>query len=807
MRRQSRRKRVKLCVAGLALLGGLAGSVYAVLWLSQPPTSGTLVIAGLEAPISISFDAYQRPYVQAESLVDALCAQGWLHASHRLWQMEMFRRAGKGRLAELLGKSMLDADRELWRIGVPQLAGELEKNASPELSDNVAAYVRGVNAAITGRSVAPPEFLLLQSEVEPWTAADVYALGALMAYQSSNNLTNELLRLALKEKLTDEEFAVFLTDNSDRDDYPFVLPPKSHERAEVHEPGPPANAGEARRVGAILDRLAAIEPGDSSLVPRLGFGSNGWVVAPGKSENGYALFAFDSHDELGLPNLFYEVHLFFGDGRQIRGWSAAGLPGVINGYNERIAWGFTNIGDTQDLFLETRSKDDPLKFKDGQEWYEARTETVSIPVKGRDTPESLTVVHTRNGVLISEDPPIALRWTTQDLNTMGLDSLLDLNRAGNWAEFNAALDRFAAPSLNATYADVDGNIGFRTTGILPIRGRGQGLYPLAGDVPDNRWQGLVAPEHMPRRFNPPAGYLAAANARVNSSGDGALVSADNAAPYRIQRLHDVLGRERPFGLKDMQRLQLDWHDGQAEQLMPTLMADLRRDTLSPLAQQAADELDKWQANPIAARDSTGALIFQQWYLEIARAVFAERLGEPLYQRLLKRNYVLNHALDGLILQEDDPVWWQGAKGHKLAQSLESAVEALEESLGSEISEWRLERRQRVALNHELGKAEPMLAPLFNLAPRGWGGGPAMLGRANYRYDRPFVVSHGATLRVVAEMRPTPTVKSVIAGGQSGHPLSAHYDDQFETWLSGDLNQISQSPPGDDSGDVLVLTPP
>ena len=248
-------------------------------------------------------------------------------------------------------------------------------------------------------------------------------------------------------------------------------------------------------------------------MPSFAFGSNGWVVAPSKSKTGNALFAFDSHDAFGLPNLFYEVHLFFAGDQQLRGWSVAGLPGVINGYNERVAWGFTNIGDTQDLFLETRSETDPLQFKDGDQWYTARTETVKIPVSGREQDEDLTITHTINGPLISENPPISLSWSVQHLDGKGIDCILKFNRAMSCDEYARALDDFAAPSLNATFADIDGNIGFRTAGLIPIRGAGNGLIPSDGADPANRWQGFVPPQALPTAVNPEAGYLAAANAR------------------------------------------------------------------------------------------------------------------------------------------------------------------------------------------------------------------------------------------------------------------------------------------------------
>ena len=245
------------------------------------------------------------------------------------------------------------------------------------------------------------------------------------------------------------------------------------------------------------------------------------------------------------------MHLFFGEGRQLRGWSVAGLPGVINGFNENIAWGFTNIGDTQDLFVETRSPEDPLLFRDGEDWYRVRTETVSIPVKGGE-PEQLVIIHTRNGPLVNDEPALSLAWTVHHIPRPSLDSMLACNLAGNWEQFTAALDAFPAPTLNATYADVHGDIGFRTAGVLPRRGAGQGLMPQDGSDPAAHWQGMVPPADMPERANPASGFLAAANARVNAAGNGPLVSADNAAPYRIARIRQVLAGTHLVSFEEMQ---------------------------------------------------------------------------------------------------------------------------------------------------------------------------------------------------------------------------------------------------------------
>ncbi len=762
---------------------------------SLPRNYGTEKVPAITAAVDISFDSYHRPFVTADNLQDAFFAEGWLHASERLWQMEMLRRAGSGRLAELLGGDLLDTDIQLWRSGVPQLAQRLEQNAGASLLTDIDVYLAGVNASMAYHKPSPPEFLLLSHRPKPWKRADVFALGALMASQSANNLSNELLRLDLLNVLGGKQFSLFLRDHRAIMDYPYILAGTSARIDQSLSLSTPSGTPEGLR--NLLD------PAENPLMPRLGFGSNGWVVGPERSASRQALFAFDSHDELGVPNLFYQVHLSYGDGRELNGWSVPGLPGVINGYNERIAWGFTNIGDSQDLFLEKRDPDDRLRYLDGEEWYTADTETVLIPIRDGSEHE-LTIITTRNGPLISEDPPLALAWTVHQLDQQGLDSMIDFNTARNWQEFNAALDDFPAPLLNATYADIDGNIGFRTAGRLPLRGAGNGLFPLRGDKPENRWQGTVPAEEMPRLLNPPQAYIAAANAGVNAADSGPLVSADNAAPYRIARLQSVLSGTDKLTLDDMQQLQMDWYDSQAAMLLPTMLRDLDITTLSDSASYATGLLLEWQAQPVATRDSAAAIIFQHWYLTLARDVFEPALGEDIYQRLLGKNYVLNQALDSLILDDTIRGWWPDNRERVLSRTLNRSIESLGRILGPDITSWRLDQLQSVALEHQVGKELPVFSEWFACSRKPWGGSPAAVGRANYKYTRPFEVSHGATVRVVAELGSGIKASSIIPGGQSGHPLSEHYCDQLPAWLSGDLLPITQ--PDRETAQQFRLTP-
>jgi len=848
--KRSKWKQILLATAVLLIIA--AGVSLVWLYGTIAPTSGEFAVAGLANQVTIRFDPYERPFVRAETLADVLFAEGWLHAHHRLWQMEMFRRAGKGRLAELLGSSMLESDHQLWRMGVPQLGMQLERNASDEMREYVDAYVAGVNAAINSGESTTPEFLLLQMTAEPWKPDDVYALGALMAFQSGNNSGNELLRLALIDELGEEQSKIFLPNDGQQADFPYVLAGISSGAARPLPPSPSPRRGErgaeigdasphSRERGAeigdaaprrrerggvsgdasprnwasgvgtsligVLSRLQTLDPMHNPLMPRFGFGSNGWVVAPEKSATGKALFAFDSHDAFGLPNLFYEVHLFFDGCRQIHGWSVAGLPGVINGYNEQVAWGFTNIGDTQDLFLETRSDSDPLQFKDGDDWYTAETETVEIPVSGRDEPELLTIVRTRNGPLLSDDPPISLRWTVQDLDGRGIDSILKYNLAQSCQEFAEALDELAAPSLNATFADVDGNIGFRTAGLIPIRGDGEGLVPLDGSTAENRWQGYVPMEELPEAFNPDTGFLAAANARVNAEGDGPLISADNAPGYRIRRIQQVLARKDDFTADEMRALQVDWFDTQAALLLPTMIKSVDRKALPELEQLALAELEQWRPDPIAVPDQAAPILFQAWYRHLAIEVFKPALSADLFGHLFRNNYPLNHALDRLIIAKTESDWWQGDRAAMITAAFSAAVAEIAAAQGTEISAWRLDRMHRIRLDHELGKAVPALGWLLNARPAPWGGGTSTVGRARYRYDRAYDATAGATVRVVGEMTESgPVMSAVIPGGQSGHPLSSHYTDQFPVWLEGKVVPIATDFDEVKAAEVQTLLP-
>ena len=779
-------------------------AVLVGIWLlsgSRMSYSGEQQVAGLERTVDIAFDAQARPYVDATTLVDAIFAQGYLHARERLWQMDLLRRAGRARLAELVGRDMLETDVGLWKAGVPELAEHLMRNSSSRLRRLADAYAAGVNAALADMRTAPPEHLLLGVQPAAWEALDSFAVGAIMAFDSANNHKAELLRYNLAAALPDDMWRIFNRTSEPDPDFPYAWseqPARSNGGPDDGMSGPAVDA----RGG--LAWLRTVMPSRRLAGGSIRFGSNGWVVASQRASGDQALFAFDSHDPVGLPNLFYEIHLFFGDGRQLRGWSVPGLPGVINGFNTQRAWGFTNIGDTQDLVELTPVEGKPGRFAAGDTTYQARRETRQFRVRDGEPVEYERWI-TPNGPVISNDPPLAVRWVAQDLGDTGMDALMNMALARTLEEFENAMREFPAPAANITWADRNGKIGFRTIGRLPVRKFGNGLWPVK-DPGADIWSGRVPVRAMPSMINPDAGFAAAANARVVDASWPYLVSNDNAPGWRMRRIRRFLQARNNHDLDSMAVLQTDHYNIQAERDGPRMIRLLRDEQqLDPVARDALNILRAWLDAPVNRPDAAGALIFESWYLALIEQLFAARLDNELYQTLLGQRYIVNQAVDALLDAPNSP-WWRGDVAGLMASALNQAIAGLAADLGDEPWRWRLDRRQKLTFRHAFSDAGVPLLPYFlDRGPFGVGGGHATVGRAGHVYSDPFEVRYAATVRTVIKLGTPFEARAVIPGGQSGRFYSPHYDDQLSAWLEGTYFSLS-STPAEVVGKHLKLVP-
>ena len=758
----------------LLLLAATAAGLYltAAYRAPVPDDPPELAAPGLSAPATIRYDTRRRPFVEAADFTDAVFVQGWLHARERFWQMELLRRAGKGRLAELLGAGMLGTDVEITLAGVPRLARRMIANADADTLAVVDAYVAGINLAL--ETLVPPlEFELLRAQPARWQREDVFAVGGIMAFQSGRNMRNELLRMSLAADL-DPELAALFSDRS----APVLTD------------------------GVDFDRYLAMERSLDQSAPYFQpplLGSNGWVVAPARSASGNALFAFDSHDGWGLPALFYEVHLFFGaDGAResVRGFSVPGLPGAINGFNDFMAWGFTNIGDSQDLFIETRDPENPMRFKGRAGWYEAEVESVQIPVAGAD-PHRLEIVHTENGPLIQQ-----LATPFPALVGTGNRGALRARRALPSQSCQLTYPRFMPRSIASRHPVRTSPMRTWRATSFSVR---SGCCPYGAKVTGwCRW----------RRTN----RTAAGSACCRS---GSRRARSICRVWRIRRpviwsgpmpvccrsrrwcrrtTHRDTGRpgwkscsaaEPSVSFEQMARWQGDWRNKQAEWLLPQMLKEISG---TGAVTGEFQQLSEWLAEPVNAPDLAAPLLFDQWYLALARTVFEPALGPDRFRALLANSYVLNHALDRLILDDGGSPWWAGRK----SAMVRAAFDAMREESQSGRT-WG--EAHQLLFRHEMSGAVPGLSLLIDRGPYAWGGGNPTVGRARYRYDRPFTATGGATVRLVIEMTEPMRIGAVMPGGQSGHPASPHYDDQLTAWMDRELDVVAGTPEG--AGEVVT----
>ncbi|MGH6912317.1 MAG: penicillin acylase family protein, partial [Geminicoccales bacterium] len=573
------------------LVVGVAG----YLWLrsSLPKLEGEVRVSGLEEAVSVVRDRFAIPHIEAESLLDASFALGFVHAQDRLWQMEFQRRLGAGRLSEIVGPATLPSDRFMRTLGLYRRAAASFGHLEPATRAWLEAYADGVNAYLATRSGAlPPEFLILRhDDIEPWRPADSLVWLRMMALDLSLNWRDELARARLARRLSRAQIADLWPDYPD--DAPVTL-------------------SELAR-GLPFDALAEALPP----APARGQGSNAWVMAGSRSATGAPLLANDPHLGLQAPGVWYLAHLRSPEAELI-GATLPGVPAVVLGHNGTIAWGLTNTGpDTQDLFVERIDPTDPGRYlaPGGTRPFATREEVIRI--KGEE-PVRLQVRETRHGPVLSDlvldgaatfgaEHAVALAWTGLAEDDATLQALLELGSARNWSEFVSALSGVGSPMQNVLYADAEGHIGFIAPGRVPIRKAGDGRWPAPGWTGEHDWQGFVPYDELPRALDPEDGVLFNANNRIVPEGYPYLLSADWEPAYRARRLRAALEADR-HSLESFAGLQVDQLSLLAKDFLPVMLE------AAPAGGEAAAmvaRLREWDR--VMRPDAAEPLVFAAWY--------------------------------------------------------------------------------------------------------------------------------------------------------------------------------------------------
>lgn len=752
-------------------------SVIALSVLTRPAAAGTpamtaggaaatLHLAGLRSSVEVLRDRWGVAHIYAQNEHDLFFAQGAVAAQDRLFQMELWKRAGQGRLAEIVGPAALARDISARAL---QYHGDLKAeydSYAPGAAAILGAFTGGINAYIAaltapGGPGLPREFTLAGFAPEPWQPQD--CLNRMAAYSMTGNAVSELTTARAIAELGAARAAKYFSF-----DPPVTL-------------SVPAGLDLAGLTPELLKSLIGSDQ-------RIGFdagahqGSNNWSIAGALTASGRPLLANDPHRVLALPSLRYLVHLV-APGWNVIGAGEPGLPGVALGHNEQIAWGFTIFGlDQQDLYVEELNPHDPRKYRTESGWAAMSTRREEFRIKGAGT-QSLDIRLTRHGPVLWQDGrrALALRWVGSEPGTAGYLASLALDQARDWSDFEAAMPRWKVPSENLVYADRAGNIGEHSAGLAPIRSW-SGLLPVVG-ASGSEWQGFVPAAALPHVFNPPAGFVASANHKMIPADYPYPVGFEWEAPYRYERIREFIegahAARHPLGLLDMQALQNDVVSLPARALQRLVRAGTQHEDA------AFTEFLRWDA--VLTRDSAAAAIYEVAWREICRAL-AQRLAgthSAHYQGIAPDAALrLLASADALLFGAEAPA----ARDALLLEAFRTAHRQLALRLGSVVDKWSWGALHTMRFRHPLdqlaGGAEFDRGPL----PRP---GDGYTVNATW-FDDSWQQSEGASYRQILDTDDWDRSLAINTPGQGGTPAGRHYDDLLPLWDAGRYFPLSYS---------------
>lgn len=812
---------------------------------SFPRTRGTLTVKGLNEPVEVLRDRFGVPHIRARNMHDMYFAQGYVTSQDRFWQMELWRRIGSGRLSELFGKATLGTDIYLRTVGFRRIADQDYAAMGQEARDVFQAYADGVNAYILSR---PPrklslEFALLKLQgvpfkVEPWVPQNSLTWLKLMSQDLGGNMRREMYTIDLIQKLglslTRDFFSVYRAGDmpfivSDAELRPSLLKhvASGAARAEVMVTASPVypspTADQLAALTGVTTRLVGgYDPGASlALGTGAGIGSNNWVIGGSRTLSGKPLLANDPHLGIQMPSIWNEVDLSCsaqdaqmgkraGGTFHVRGFNFAGTPGVIVGHNDRIAWGVTNVNpDVQDLYIERINPENPNQYEVNGRWVDMKVHREEIRVLHQDEPVVVLARETRHGPLITDQESfagyrgfainphgefpmnlelkaLALRWTALQANSTFL-SVLRLNDSRNFTDFRDSLKLWDIPSQNFVYADVDGNIGYQTPGMIPIRKKGDGSVPSPGWTDDYEWTGYIPFEDLPYSYNPAKGYVVTANNPITSNSYRFFISRDFDFGYRAQRIVEMIeGAGKKVSLSDVQAMQGDTLNTSAREIVPYLGAL----SLKGAGAAARDILMQWDLR--MQPESAGAAVYANFWQSLIEEIFKDKLTSALWnpETGLDSNSRLMNAVYLLLKNPTHPMWdkpstldVKESRDDILVIALDKAVKRGSKAQGSDMRKWRWGKSHTAVFrNLTFGKSGiGLIERIFNRGPIPVGGGFQQVFSTDWKPSAPFDVYAVSSMRQIIDLSNLSASVTINTTGQSGHTGNRHYDDMIDSW--------------------------
>jgi penicillin G amidase len=758
----------RILASSLLLLLILGGAFYFYLRSSLPQVEGRIAVPGLKAEVTIARDGDGIPLISAADDEDAAFGLGYAHAQDRLFQMELMRRNGAGRLAEIFGAQAVDTDRQMRVLGLYRLAEAEVKLLSPPVRRGLEAYAAGVNAFLASRSGAlPPEFLLLRFAPEPWRVADSLVWGKLMDLLLAGNYRSELLRARLARTVSAEDLAFLYPE------YPDDAPTTLASLAAIYRQLP-------------LDRLYSALP--TAVGPI--YASNNWVVDGAHSTSSMPLLANDPHLPFGAPGFWYLARLKTPE-REIAGGTVPGTPFVVIGHNDRIAWGFTSTGsDVEDLFIEKIDPNDPGRYltPGGSAAFENREETIAVHGA---PPVSLKIRATRHGPVLSDALPpgaadegyvLSLAAPFLAAGDSTPEALWGVDRAADWTGFRTALQSFVAPQQNVVYGDASGTIGFIAPGRIPIRKSGNGWLPMPGWTGDYDWTGFIPFDELPQASNPASGHFISANNKIVPNRYPYFLSRDWDLPNRAERIGELLAAVSQQSPAASAAIQADTLSIAARRLVPMMT---RIVPVSGLAREAIERLREWdfRMDP----DKVEPLLFTAWLRAFSHAVFLRRLGEAAADYWDLKPEVVEAVLTAHPEWCGDPKEKTANCDAMLSAALDAALAELAQAYGPEMLQWQWGRAHVAEFPNPVFSRIAVLRDWLHIAvPTPGGADTVNRGSPTIRDEaHPYAQRFGAGLRIVTDLASPADSHMIAVPGQSGNPLSTHFSDLLQRWRQFD----------------------
>ncbi|MFO7616318.1 MAG: penicillin acylase family protein [Bacteroidales bacterium] len=743
-----------------------------------PDYGKDLQLNGLDNQVEVLRDSLGIPHVYASSEKDLYMAVGYLQAQDRLWQMDLLRRVTTGRLSEIFGEDLINADLLFRSLKMTEKSRGILEEAGPDILSALEAFSSGVNQYIeSNRKRLPPEFTLLGYKPEPWLPEHSINLIGYMAWDLSTGWTNETLLEQIRQQVGN-------------DLYDDLIPDLLRQRTYV-QPGY-GEAPDLNVLAALAETVKAID----DLGLDVFMGSNNWAVAGSRSETGMPLLANDMHLGLMIPGIWYQMHQVVPGVINVTGVVLPGQPLVVAGHNDRIAWGFTNVmTDDADFYIETVNPEDSSEYRLDGAWHKfgVREETIRI---GKKDSVVKSIAYTHRGPVISgfkgiSGQVISMRWNGMEPSNELLGVFL-LNRAQNWGEFRNALTHFIAVNQNVVYADVDGNIGLQSTIGLPIReGIGTALFP--GDTSAYDWKGLVPFEELPFTYNPECGYVISANNQTVGPDYPHYISSWFDLPYRADRIREMILEKEVLSISDFAAIQADQTSKMAEKFLPVYLVQLRQTDMTPTGRLAFELLSGWNYDFDSGRPEP--TIFEQFYYQLVEELALDQMQEKLFNDFIRERTLVKNFAEN-ILGNPSSGWCDDVNtpgvtesfGDMVNRAFGKAVSSLEVKLGADPAAWEWGRVHTLTLKHPMAQVK-LIDKLFGFHSGPWpvGGSFHTVGPYSFPLGNPSGVDHGASNRHLHSTADWDRSLTVIPTGVSGVPASEFYCNQTRMYVENRYN--------------------